>query len=225
MTPQSEPKLAPPGAGLPGVELFIARLMFAVRRWTGSRRSFQTRFERERELIRALIQNRDAAMCSRRVLIRRIRGLEDSSRFWSVWMTLDHLRIVHHEIAGVISSLVNGVVPDGAASTAAVKPSVEAGAGVVAEFEASCKALSSVVASTPDLDTRVRYPHPWFGPLTAAGWHALAGTHLGIHRVQIERILAGLGAETQRPDGGREVREDRRQAALGERGHRFGLRG
>jgi hypothetical protein len=29
------------------------------------------------------------------VLIARPRGLEDSSRYWSVWMTLDHLRIVH----------------------------------------------------------------------------------------------------------------------------------
>jgi hypothetical protein len=32
-------------------------------------------------------------------------------------------------------------------------------------------------------------------PLDAAGWHALAGMHMGIHRAQIERILSGLCRE------------------------------
>jgi hypothetical protein len=195
MTTQPEPKLAPPGAGLPKVELFVARLLFAMRRWTGSRRSFDARFDRERESIRVLVRNCSAEAGSRRVLIRRPPGLEDSSRYWSVWMTLDHLRIVHHEFARVIGALARGVVPGGTASTAAVKPSAKVGSGVVAAFETSCDALASVVASSPNLDTRVRYPHPWFGPLNAAGWHALAGGHLGIHRVQIERILADLRAE------------------------------
>ena len=36
------------------------------------------------------------------------------------------------------------------------------------------------------------YAHPWFGPLDARGWQALAAFHLDLHRVQIERILAGL---------------------------------
>lgn len=195
MTTQPEPTLAPPDAGLPGVELFIARLLFAVRRRTGSRRSFDARFDRERQRVRDLIRTCDADAGSRRVLIRRPPGLEDSSRYWSVWMTLEHLRIVHHEFARVISALVRGVVPEGSASTAAVKPGVGAGAAVVAAFEGSCDALIAVVAASPDLNTRARFPHPWFGPLTAAGWHALAGVHLGIHRVQIERILAGLRAE------------------------------
>lgn len=192
MDADREPKLAAPGAGLPGVELVIARFLFALRRWTGNRRSFDAGFNRERELIRSLVRNCDAETGSRRVLIRRLSGLEDSSRYWSVWMTLDHLRVVNNEIARVIEALARGVVPEGAASTAAVKPSAEPGPGVVAAFESSCDALSSVVASVPDLNTRVRFPHPWFGPMNAAGWHALAGTHMGIHRTQIERITAGL---------------------------------
>ena len=43
--------------------------------------------------------------------------------------------------------------------------------------------------------TAARYRHPWFGPLDAAGWHALAATHMGVHRRQLERILAALDAE------------------------------
>jgi hypothetical protein len=126
------------------------------------------------------------------VLIERVRGLEDSSRYWSVWMTLDHLRIIHGDVAGTIEALAKGVVPPGKASTARVKPSPEVTAAVVGEYEKSCDHLLAVVARIPDLDTAARFEHPWFGPLNAAGWHALAGTHLAIHRVQIERILAGL---------------------------------
>jgi hypothetical protein len=107
-------------------------------------------------------------------------------------MTLDHLRIVHHEMARVISTLGKGQVPPGAANTAAVKPSLTADASVVVEYEASCDALLAAAAAVPDLRTAARFAHPWFGPLSAAGWYALAGGHLAIHRTQIERIVAGL---------------------------------
>jgi hypothetical protein len=40
----------------------------------------------------------------------------------------------------------------------------------------------------------LRFVHPWFEPMDAHGWHALAAGHLRIHRVQIERICAGLRA-------------------------------
>ena len=36
----------------------------------------------------------------------------------------------------------------------------------------------------------MRFAYPWFGPLDATGWHALAGGHVAIHRVQIEPIIA-----------------------------------
>ncbi len=107
-------------------------------------------------------------------------------------MTLDHLRIVHHEIARVIQALANNVLPEGEASTAAVKPTVVLDEVVVLAYEHSCEVLQRVINDVPDLHTALRFPHPWFGPLDAAGWHALVGTHLGIHRRQIERIAAGL---------------------------------
>jgi hypothetical protein len=195
MTAPTDQNLAPPGAGLPIVELLVARALFGLRRWTGSRRSFDVQFARERELIRGLLRTCDAEAGARRVLIRRIAGLEDSSRCWSVWMTLEHLRIVHEALAHLIGELVREVTPPGAASTAAVKPSVDVGPEVLAVFEASCDAFASAVAASPSLNTRARYPHPWFGRLNAAGWHALAGMHMGIHRVQIERILNGLRGE------------------------------
>lgn len=189
-----EPKLAPPGAGLPKLELFIARRIFSRWRRTGNRERFDARFQQERETIRTMLRGCDAESAGRRVLIKRPRGLEDSSRYWSVWMTLDHLRIVHGSIIRVIGALTGGAPMERAASTALVKPSPEVTAAVVAAYEKSCDDLLATVAARGDLRTESRYAHPWFGPLDAAGWHALASNHLQIHRVQIERIVAGLAA-------------------------------
>jgi hypothetical protein len=91
MTPPTEPKLAAPGAGLPKGELFIARLLFALQRWIGTRDSFTARFLEERQAISSLVRSCNNESAARRILIRRPPGLEDSSRNWSVWMTLDHL--------------------------------------------------------------------------------------------------------------------------------------
>lgn len=174
------------------MELLIARMLFAWRRATGSRASFDAEFRRERAAVRALYEKCDPRRGAVRVLIKRPVGLEDSSRNWSVWMTLQHLRIVHMSITRAIGSLAKGIVPDGQADTATVKPSADVESDVVAAYERSCDKLVEQVAATPDLNTKARYPHPWFGPLNAAGWHALAARHLAIHRVQLERIIAGL---------------------------------
>jgi hypothetical protein len=187
----NEPRLAPPGAGLPFPENLIARVLLGIKRSTGNSAAFTTHFIREREAIRGLIDNRDEAALTRRVLIPRPRGLEDSSRYWSVLMTLDHLRIVHHAFIGVIGTLAQEQVPEGEASTAAVKPDPAVNLDVVDEYEASCDALLATISTVKNFKTRARFPHPWFGPMDAHGWHALAGGHMSIHRVQIERILAG----------------------------------
>jgi hypothetical protein len=186
------PPLAPPGAGLPPLEHFLARALFRLRRATGSRASFTARFHRERERIRVLVSSCDGESGGQRVLIRRPPGLEDSSRYWSVWMTLDHLDIVHRQMVRVIALLASGRTPESAVSTAAVKPSPAADASIVARYEESCDALLAAVESVADLHTATRYAHPWFGPMSAFDWFGLAGGHLRIHRVQIERIVAGL---------------------------------
>ena len=107
-------------------------------------------------------------------------------------MTLDHLRIVNDSITAVIGMLVEGRVPPGEASTAAVKPAVSVDEGVVAAFEESCRNLEQCVAAAPDLATRAKYAHPWFGPLDAGEWHFMAGFHMDLHRRQVEAILAGV---------------------------------
>jgi hypothetical protein len=130
MTNSKHPSLAAPGAGLPAPELFIARVLFAVKRRLGSRESFAARFEQERAAIRDLIATCDPVRRGEQVLIPRLRGLEDSSRFWSVWMTLEHLRITNSVFATVVTTLAHGKVPEKQASTADVKPGTDVTAEV-----------------------------------------------------------------------------------------------
>ena len=172
----------------------IARFLSTLRRTVGSRGAFTVEFGRERARIREIVQSLDSLSLAQPTLIARVRGLEDSSRNWSVLMTLEHLRIVHQEMRRVIYDLACGRTPSGTASTAAVKPASGVSISVLADYEASCDALLSAAAAPKNLRTAVRFAHPWFGPMDAHGWYALAASHLRIHRVQIERIVAALNA-------------------------------
>ena len=188
----TSPRLAPPGAGLPTPELFIARLLFAVRCRLTSRTADDARIVAERARIDALVRSCDPQQARKRVLIARPRGLEDSSRHWSVYMTLEHLRIANTGIVATIHELLAGRVPPEVTGTAALKPSAEVDERVLPAFQASCDNLLRAGQAAPTLKTKVRHPHPWFGPLDASGWKFLGGFHLGLHRGQIELILKGL---------------------------------
>jgi hypothetical protein len=183
------PVLDAPGAGLPKIERILAKVIFGLKRRRTSRQQATALFEDERGRILRLVHSCDAESGTRRVLIKRLRGMEDSSRFWSVFMTLDHLRITNDAFSSVIPALAAGVVPPHKASTAAVKPSADSGIAAVAAFERSCEKFLETTGKIPDLNTVARYAHPWFGTLDAAAWHLVGGFHMGLHRHQLEEIL------------------------------------
>ncbi len=182
--------LAAPGAGLPAIELWIAKRMVGLARWRIDRRQAAELIVRERAALLGLAGRCSAEQGRRRVLIKRPLGMEDSSRFWSVYMTLEHVRIVNESVVHILRELSAGRVPEGAASTAAVKPSPDAGPEAMAGFDRSCAALQEV---EPEIrETNARYAHPWFGPMDTHGWHVMAGFHTRLHRGQIETILRAL---------------------------------
>ncbi len=162
----------------------------------GNRDSLTASFARERVAIDELVRSSPVESLGQRVLIARPAGLENSSRCWSVLVTLDHLRIANLATARGITASGNGVPPEGRASTAEVKPGLVISPAVIAEHAAACDFLMESVAEVTELKTPVRFADPWFGPLDAFGWHAMSGMHMGIHRVQIERIIQGLSGVT-----------------------------
>src|SRR5690348_12968982 len=131
-------RLAPPGAGLPPAELFVARLLFSFRARLSTRRSVERAIRTESPPTDPPPPDGAPEFLAQRVLIKRPRGLEDSSRYWSVLMTLDHLRIVNFGVATTIRELLAGRRPRQTVSTAALKPSPDVDANVHAHFAASC---------------------------------------------------------------------------------------
>ncbi len=51
----TEPRLAPAGAGLPAIELLVAKLIFSWKLRAESREGWSARFRRERAEIRGLV--------------------------------------------------------------------------------------------------------------------------------------------------------------------------
>ena len=186
------PELAPPGAGLPWLELQIARIGFRWLSQRATKESSSALIGKEETILRGLVSRCTEKSGMQRILIDRLRGMEDSSRYWSVFMTLDHLRIVNSAIAKTIDLLAKGERPTRAASTAQVKPDPSANAKVVDEFHASCRLLVGTAAPRDNLRTATRYAHPWFGELDAAQWYYLAGFHMRLHQRQVELILRSL---------------------------------
>jgi hypothetical protein len=183
------PKLAAPGAGLPLPELLVAKIRFAFMRRFTSKEQATENFILERDNILSLVRSCDPENCERPILIKRPRGLEDSSRFWSIYMTLDHLRITNLAFGNFIQTLIKGESPKRKADTAAVKPNPESDIESVKAFKDSCAHFLNSAKISTGLHTKQKHAHPWFGPLDAAGWHVLAGIHLRLHRCQIELIL------------------------------------
>jgi hypothetical protein len=188
-------RLQPPGAGLPYAELLLARAGLRLARLLLSRDRAAARFRAEGDIALRLARSLPPADAARRVLVPRLWGLEDSSRFWSVFMVLDHLTIVNDAVAAIIEHLAAGRPFPRAIGIADVKPRPGAGPGALDELDRADRAYLAATGAVGDLRTRLTYPHPWFGPLDGHGWHCLAALHQTIHRRQVERIIRKLRRE------------------------------
>lgn len=191
---EQEVKLDKPGAGLPPVEAFVSRhLFFPLYCATHSWEQSMVRFQDEGSRILDLAVHLPPDQVRKPVLIPRLPGMEDSSRNWSVAMTLEHLVIVGQQIQAGIIALSRGAVPDGKADVAAVKPQDNRGIESIESFRSFlddyCYALQEKVENR---ESDTTFEHPWFGELTARQWCALAALHQGIHRRQIQSILKRL---------------------------------
>lgn len=186
------PTLAAPGAGLPWIELWVARLLSVWRARRTTRVEACALFAAERAALREMVRGLGEAEGRRRVLIPRPPGLEDNSRFWSAFMILDHLRIVNTGTAGLIVLLARWETPERVVGPADVKPSPEADAAVIPAFEAACAHFEESVVGVADLSAGRSWPHPWFGSLNAARWHYFTAAHMRLHRRQMATVLGGL---------------------------------
>ena len=185
-------QLEAPGAGLPPAELFLVKSLFGAYCFLRSKQGVLNHFSRDADLLVTLMSSLDIENAKKRVLIKRVPGIEDSSRYWSVFMVLEHLSIVNNGILRIIKALTEEQIITEQVRIEDVKPQESAGTEQVAAFSHSVKSYVDQISGVSDLRSKTRHPHPWFGPLNAHGWHCLAAVHQTVHRYQISRILAVL---------------------------------
>lgn len=182
-----------PGAGIPWHHRLIIHL--AIRPLVERRASWrdcEVSFAGITEQLRHTVEGLTAAQLETRVLVPRLIGLEDSSRYWSVAMTCRHLEIVGSLIVDVVGRLSRGEVIAERVDFAAVKP-VPVPASAVNEYQRFARSVPDRLASQVVNPQAVgTVPHPWFGALDARGWLWLLGFHSWVHLRQVRAIRARL---------------------------------
>ena len=186
--------LAPPGAGLPVIQAFLLRhLIFPAYCLTTSWDKALAAFQAEGQKLVALAEAISADQMQQRVLIKAPMGIEDSSRYWSAAMVLEHLIEVGSRIAVGVVELTNGSTVTVKADIADVKPKGGKGREIVEDFRQFLDDYARMVTEEAgDRRSKSRHPHPWFGNLNAHKWVCLGAVHQSLHRKQMELIIAGL---------------------------------
>ncbi len=193
----SDPKLQPPGAGLPLAQLVFLKIWLGpfVSKRTPPKKSRETYEKLTKKIIEYAASLSDEQR-SEKVLVDPIRGLEDSSRYWSMNGVLEHLMMVSTGVEATILALSSGTVPNQKVDTAKVKPA-QKGQDYLAQFTERAPGLMSRLdekLSQPNMnfESQLKLKHPWFGKMTAKQWYWLLGTHQGIHYQQAQQIASAL---------------------------------
>jgi len=193
-TASPQAKLAAPGAGLPFLQaLALRHVLFPAFCRKTSWDEALALFLREGETVAAAAQSLSDQALRTRVLIRAPMGIEDSSRYWSAAMVLEHLIEVGSRVATGVVELTHSRAVSVKADIADVKPKGRNGTDIVAAYRAFLADYQDkLLRQTGHRDARGTAPHPWFGDLTAQRWVCLGAIHQQIHRRQMQRIIAGL---------------------------------
>jgi len=196
---QPNPKLAPPGAGIPWTDRLLGHLF--LRPFVAEKTPWQTsteRFLKNHSKILKELEGLSPDQLNAKILVPPQKGLEDSSRFWSVAMTLEHLLIVGNRIQTGIIELSTGRTINEKVDIAKVKPQGSKDLGhLLSDFKNFAENTPKIIASQiQDQNSKAKYYHPWFGSLSMTGWYWLLAMHGGIHLQQIREIKKGLGLVT-----------------------------
>ena len=189
-----QPKLDKPGAGLPFFEALLVSF------YVGPFQSRKADKDKNLRLFAALgakiAKEADGAPADKRdvkVLVPRMTGIEDSSRYWSVNETLEHMMIVGVPMRELIVSLSQGKTSDYVVDTANFKPKGKyAGGDARADFRKFIEETGEILKPLKIEDAGPTHKHPWMGQFNSLQWTWLMPGHLGIHLKQLQAIKKGL---------------------------------
>jgi len=185
------PHLQPPGAGLPFIpRIYLRWFGRRVLRWKYSWDSAPIAIGATAERLYRAVANLPADVLQRPALVPPMPGIEDSSRYWSPAMVIQHLNMTCEIFTGIIVKLSRGEAISERRGPADVKPAPDAGRVDIESFQSLHTGVGERICAEagPDRE-RSRFPHPWFGPMTARDWFGLFAAHLILHEKQLQAIL------------------------------------
>jgi len=188
------------GAGLPPIRVFLAKhIFFPLLNRTISWEKAWDIYDKEGKKIIELASKLNHKQLFQRILIPRLFGLEDNSRYYSVAMTIEHLLIVGGALQVRIPILSRGKNLTKYVKIEDVKPYKEIEDNIIENFK---KFLDSyrekLEKNIENIHINNTSIHPWFGEFNPKQWSILAMAHQIVHRRQIEAILRGLKEEEKK---------------------------
>lgn len=188
-------KLAPPGAGigfLPELYLKLYVKPFVTRKasWESCEQNFKKMHSKILETLNSIPKDKMDVP----ILVPPQRGLEDSSRYWSAKMVVEHILIVGTQVQDAIVKLSNGEKIDTNPKTEDVKPKGDS------DLQITLNSFTHFVDEVPtflnknvkDRNSKTELRHPWFGMLNCKDWYWILGIHAGIHYKQLKAVATGL---------------------------------
>ncbi len=188
------PTLERAGAGISNPKrLFATYMMFPLLDTTISWERAWDIYDSEGQKILQLASALDNESLFKRVLVPKLFGLEDNSRYYSVAMVLQHLLSVGEALQKRIPPLSHGKKLDGHVAIEDVKPYTHIDETIVTQFADFLQGYrSNMEKNLGDIHIDNTSEHPWFGAFNPKQWSILGMVHQIIHRRQIEAIIERL---------------------------------
>lgn len=192
---QTEPQLEKPGAGLPLMERILLKYYFGP--FVAAKNPFswtEANFQKLHERILLLAESIEPADFETKCLVPRLQGIEDSSRYWSAKMTLEHILIVGTNLREIIIQLSNHANLDLIVDIAKVKPTGQQNREqILSEFRKYCsETIPYLKKNMGDYESPSKLYHPWFGPMSTKMWAWLLVGHGSLHLKQLKEIIKVL---------------------------------
>ncbi len=183
--------LEKPGHGLPKIDaIFLKYIGFPILKTFISWDNAMKFFEYEGKEIINLVKDLPKDKLFKKVLIPKIFGIEDNSRYYSPAMVLWHLLYVGETLQEGIVNLSKNEKIDFTVKIENFKPFVEINEDIVEKYD---NFLNNYKKS---IETKVEnkyinncLSHPWFGCLNPHQWLLMSAIHQMVHKKQIKKIL------------------------------------
>lgn len=184
-----------PGGGLPKFERFyIKTFLIPMIKYIFTWDLALKLFNKEAKKIEKIVKQIKKEDLQKRVKIKRVFGIEDHSRDYSINMTLEHLVIAGTGVMGIIHTLSQEKKFAKEVTIQGVKPHANE-ADTLEAFVKFTEKYTAFIDALPKKKSLMRHQHPWFIEFNNFEWSVFMFIHTFVHRRQIEAIAKILRDE------------------------------